>query len=64
MIKLTGKFSFYIAGKQDFLMIGKLPKDEDLVAILIFIGSIGNICTTNEEWTEVEGAIMLIVTQP
>ena len=41
-------------------MIVEIPKDEDLMAILLCIGSMGNIRTTTmKAWTETQGAKIL-----
>jgi uncharacterized protein with GYD domain len=56
---------FYTAGKFDFVMIVDIPKDDDLMAILLCIGSMGNIRTTTmKAWTEAEGAKILTVPHP
>ena len=64
--KAGGKMQlFYTAGKYDFVMIVEIPKDEDLMAILLCIGSMGNIRTTTlKAWTEAEGAKMLTASHP
>jgi uncharacterized protein with GYD domain len=56
---------FYMAGKYDFVMIVEIPKDDDLMAILLCIGSMGNIRTTTmKAWTEAEGAKILTAKHP
>jgi uncharacterized protein with GYD domain len=56
---------FYTAGKYDFVMIVEIPKDDDLIAILLCIGSMGNIRTvTMKAWTEAEGAKILTAPHP
>ena len=46
----------YTLGKYDFVMIIEVPSDESLVAILLCLGSMGNIRTTTmKAWTEAEG---------
>lgn len=56
---------FYTAGKYDFVMIVEIPKDDDLMAILLCIGSMGNIRTTAmKAWTEAEGAKILSAPHP
>jgi uncharacterized protein with GYD domain len=64
--KAGGKMQlFYTAGKYDFVMIVAIPKDEDLMAILLCIGSMGNIRTTTmQAWTEAEGAKILTKPHP
>jgi uncharacterized protein with GYD domain len=64
--KAGGKMRlFYTAGKYDFVMFVEIPKDEDLMAILLCIGSMGNIRTTTmKAWTEVEGAKILTAPHP
>jgi uncharacterized protein with GYD domain len=64
--KAGGKMQlYYTAGKWDFVMIIEIPKDEDLMAILLCIGSMGNIRTTTmKAWTEAEGAKILTAPHP
>ena len=64
--KAGGKMQlFYSAGKYDFVMLVEIPKDEDLMAILLCIGSMGNIRTTTmKAWTEAEGAKILTAPHP
>jgi uncharacterized protein with GYD domain len=64
--KAGGKMQlFYMAGKFDFVMIVDIPKDDDLMAILLCIGSMGNIRTTTmKAWTEAEGAKILTAPHP
>lgn len=59
--KAGGKMQlFYTAGKFDFVMIVEIPKDDDLMAILLCLGSMGSIRTTTmRAWTEAEGAEIL-----
>lgn len=46
-------------------MIVDIPKDDDLMAILLCIGSMGNIRTmTMKVWTEAEGAEILTAPYP
>jgi len=46
-------------------MIVEIPKDEDLMAILLCIGSMGNIRTTTmKAWTETQGAKILTAPHP
>jgi uncharacterized protein with GYD domain len=60
--KAGGKMQlFYTAGKYDFVMVIEIPKDDDLMAILLCLGSMGNIRTTTmKAWTEAEGAKIII----
>jgi uncharacterized protein with GYD domain len=64
--KAGGKMQlFYTAGKYDFVMIVEIPKDDDLMAILLCLGSMGNFRTTTmRAWTEVEGAKILTSPHP
>ena len=64
--KAGGKMTlYYTAGKWDFVMIIEIPKDEDLMAILLCIGSMGNIRTTTmKAWTEAEGFKLLTAPHP
>jgi uncharacterized protein with GYD domain len=64
--KAGGKMQlFYTVGKYDFVMTVEIPKDDDLMAILLCIGSMGNIRTTTmKAWTEAEGAKILTAPHP
>jgi len=64
--KAGGKMQlFYTAGKWDFVMIVEIPKDEDLMAILLCVGSMGNIRTvTMKAWTEADGGKLLSKPHP
>lgn len=64
--KAGGKMQlFYTTGKYDFVMIVEIPKDDDLMAILLCICSMGNIRTvTMKAWTEVEGERILTAPHP
>ena len=64
--KAGGKMQlYYTAGKWDFVMVVEIPKDEDLMAILLCIGSMGNIRTvTMKAWNEAEGAKILTAPHP
>jgi uncharacterized protein with GYD domain len=64
--KAGGKMQlFYTAGKYDFVMIVEIPRDDDLMAILLCLGSMGNIRTiTMKAWTEIEGAKILTTPHP
>jgi len=49
--------TFYTLGKYDFVAIMELPKDGDVMEILLCLGSMGNIRTTTmKAWTESEAA--------
>jgi len=64
--KAGGKMQlFYTAGKYDFVMIVDIPQDDDLMAILLCIGSMGNVRTrTMKAWTEPEAAKILTAPHP
>ena len=64
--KAGGKMQlFYTAGKYDFVMIVEIPNADDLMAILLCIGSMGNIRTiTMKAWTEADGAKVLTAPHP
>jgi uncharacterized protein with GYD domain len=67
VIEMTGgKMQLYCtAGKWDFVMIVGIPKDDDLMAILLCFGSMVNIRTTTmRAWTEAEGAKILNAPRP
>ena len=61
--KAGGKMQvYYTLGKYDFVAIIEVPKDEDAVAILLCIGSMGNVRTrTMKAWNE-SNAMNLIST--
>jgi len=56
-----GKMQFFTTmGKYDFVLLVEIPKDEDMAAILLCIGSMGNIRTvTMKAWTEAEATKIL-----
>ena len=56
-----GKMQFFTTmGKFDFVLLVEIPKDEDMAAILLCVGSMGNIRTvTMKAWTEAEATKML-----
>jgi uncharacterized protein with GYD domain len=56
--KAGGKMQlFYTMGKFDFVSIIEVPKDDDVMAILLCLGSMGNIRTTTmKAWAEVDAA--------
>lgn len=64
--KAGGKMQlFYTMGQYDFTVILEVPKDEDAMAILLCVGSMGNIRTTTmKAWTETEGAKLLKTPHP
>ena len=64
--KSGGKMQlFYTLGKYDFVMIVEVPSDEAVMAILLCLGSMGNVRTvTMKAWTEAEGAKVLQAPHP
>ena len=64
--KAGGKMQvFYTMGKYDFVAIIEVPKDEDAMAILLCIGSMGNVRTiTMKAWTESDAAKLISVPHP
>ena len=64
--KAGGKMQvFYTLGKYDFIAIIEVPKDDDLMAILLCIGSMGNVRTTTmKAWTEAEAAKIITAPHP
>ena len=64
--KVKGKMQlFYTLGKYDFVMIVEVPRDEDIMAILLCLGSMGNVRTTTmKAWTETEGSKILSAKHP
>jgi uncharacterized protein with GYD domain len=64
--KSGGKMQlFYTLGKYDFVMIVEAPSDEAVMAILLCLGSMGNVRTvTMKAWTEAEGAKVLQAPHP
>lgn len=64
--KAKGKMQlFYTLGKYDFVMIVEVPSDEAIMAILLCLGSMGNVRTTTmKAWTESEGAKILSAPHP
>ncbi len=59
--KAGGKVQLYMTmGQYDFVMLVEIPKDEDMAAILLCVGSMGNIRTrTLKAWTEAEATKIL-----
>jgi uncharacterized protein with GYD domain len=64
--KAGGKMQlFYTMGKYDFVAIIEVPKDDDIMTILLCISSMGNIRTTTmKAWTEAEAAKLLTASHP
>jgi uncharacterized protein with GYD domain len=64
--KAKGKMQlFYTLGKYDFVMIVEVPRDEDIMAILLCLGSMGNVRTTTmKAWTESEGYKIILAPHP
>ena len=64
--KAGGKMQvFYTLGKYDFVSIIEVPKDENAMAILLCLGSMGNVRTrTMKAWTEAEAAEILTAPHP
>ncbi len=64
--KAGGKMQlFYTMGKYDFVAILEAPKDEDVMAILLCLGSMGDIRTmTMKAWTESDAAKLLTAKHP
>ncbi len=61
-----GKMQFFTTmGKYDFVLFVEIPKDEDMAAILLCVGSMGNIRTmTMKAWAEAEAGKMLTAPHP
>jgi len=56
---------FYTLGKYDFVAIIDVPKDDDIMAILLCLGSMGNIRTTTmKAWTESDAAKIITAPHP
>lgn len=64
--KAGGKMQFYMTmGKYDFMLLVEIPTDEDIAAILLCLGSMGNIRTTSmKAWTEEETTKLLTAPHP
>jgi uncharacterized protein with GYD domain len=64
--KAGGKMQlFYTLGKYDFAMIIEVPNDDAVMAVLLCLGSMGNVRTiTMKAWTEAEGAKILKAPHP
>lgn len=56
---------FYTMGKYDFVAVIEVPKDEAVMAILLCLGSMGNMrSTTMKAWTEEETAKLISTPHP
>jgi len=64
--KAGGKMQiFYTMGKYDFVAIIEVPKDEDAMAILLCVCSMGNARTvTMKAWTESEASKLFTAPHP
>ena len=64
--KAGGKIQlFYTMGPYDFVAVLEVPKDEDAMAILLCLGSMGNIRTTTmKAWTESDAAKIITAPHP
>jgi uncharacterized protein with GYD domain len=64
--KAGGKMQFFTTmGKYDFVVIVDIPKDDDLAAILLCLGSMGNIRTmTMKAWSEAEATKLFSTPHP
>ncbi|HMK94942.1 MAG TPA: GYD domain-containing protein [Candidatus Limnocylindrales bacterium] len=64
--KAGGKMQLYFTmGEYDFVIVVDGVKDEDMVAILLCLGSMGNIRTkTLKAWAEEEGTKLLTAPHP
>lgn len=64
--KAGGKMqTLYTLGKCDFISIIELPKEDDIMGILLCLGSMGNVRTTTmKAWNESEVAKMLTTPHP
>jgi uncharacterized protein with GYD domain len=64
--KSGGKMTlYYTLGKYDFVMIVEVPNDAAIMAILLCLGSMGNVRTVSmKAWTEEEGARILTEPHP
>jgi uncharacterized protein with GYD domain len=61
-----GKMQFFATmGKYDFVLLVEIPKDDDMAAIALCIGSMGNIRTmTMKAWSEDEATKLLVTPHP
>jgi len=56
---------FYTLGKYDFVAIIEVPKDDDIMVILLCLGSMGNIRTrTMKAWKESDAAKIITAPHP
>ena len=64
--KSGGKIQlFFTLGKYDFVMIVEVPNDDVMMAILLCLGSMGNVRTTTmKAWTESEGVKIITAPDP
>lgn len=64
--KAGGKMrTLYTLGKYDFVAVIELPKEDDVMAILLCLGSMGNVRTTTmKAWSESQIAEMLAAPHP
>jgi len=64
--KYGGKMQlFFTLGKYDFVMIVEVPNDDVMMAILLCLGSMGNVRTTTmKAWTESEGVKIITAPDP
>jgi uncharacterized protein with GYD domain len=64
--KAGGKMQlFYTLGKYDFMMVVEVPSDDDIMAILLCLGGMGNVRTTTmKAWTESEAAKIITAPHP
>ena len=64
--KTGGKMQlFYTLGKYDFVMVMEVPSDDDMMAILLCLGTMGNVRTrTMKAWTESEAAKIITAPHP
>ena len=57
--------TYYTIGKFDFVAFIKLPKEDDIMSIMLCLASMGNIRTTTmKAWTEEETTKMLTTPHP
>ena len=64
--KAGGKMQvFYTMGQYDLVSIIEVPRDEDAMAILLCIGSMGNVRTvTMKSWRESEATRLITAPHP
>ena len=57
--------TLYTLGKYDFVAVIELPREDDIMAVLLCLGSMGNVRTTTmKAWSESELAKMLTTPHP